>query len=89
MFVFSSHDKSKSLVEKLVFFKEIIANLKTLKVKYDEEDLMLILLCSLPVSYLSFIDMILYSHETLTVEVYDTFFFCSNEKMKHLVGFKI
>ncbi|CAI9785482.1 unnamed protein product [Fraxinus pennsylvanica] len=66
-------------------FKEIVANLKTLEVKYDEEDLALIILCSLPTSFSSFSDMILYSRDTITIEkVYDALF--SKEKMKHLVS---
>ena len=49
-----------------------------MEVKYDEEDLGLILLCSLPLFYSNFRDAILYSRETLTLdEVYDALF--SNE----------
>ena len=66
-----------SLEENLMTFKEIVANLDTLKVKYEEEDLGLMLLCSLPNSYATFRDTILYSHDTLTLnEVY---------KMKQLI----
>ena len=55
-----------------------------MEVKYEEEDLWLILLFSLPTSYLNFRDTILYSRETLTLdEVYEALFF--KEKMKHLV----
>ena len=46
-----------------------------MEVKYDEEDLGLILLCLLPPSYSNFSDTILYSLETLTLdEAYDTLF---------------
>ena len=60
-------------------------NLETLEVKYEEEeDLGLILLCSLPDSYTTFRDMILYSCDTLTWnEVYEALF--SEEKMKQLI----
>lgn len=74
-----------SLEDHLAVFKEIVADLETLEVKYDVEDLALILLCSLPASYSSFRDTILYSRDTLTIEdAYDALF--SKEKMKHLVG---
>ena len=36
-----------SLEDNLTIFKEIVSDLETMEVKYDEEDLRLILLCSL------------------------------------------
>ena len=73
-----------SLEEHLTTFKEIIADLETLEVKYEEEDLGLFLLCSLPISYATFRYMILYSRDTLTLnEVYAALF--SKEKMKQLI----
>ena len=55
-----------------------------MEVKYDEEDLGLLLLCTLPPSYSNFKDTILYSCKTPTLdEVYDVLFL--KEKMKHLV----
>ncbi|KAG8474528.1 hypothetical protein CXB51_031383 [Gossypium anomalum] len=55
-----------------------------MEVHYDKEDLGLILLCSLPPSYSTFRDTILYSRESLTVdEVYDSL--TSYDKMKHIV----
>ena len=69
------------LEEHLTTFKEIVADLETFEVKYEEEDLDLMLLCSLPNSYAIFRDVILYSRDTLTLnEVYETLF--SKEKMK-------
>ena len=54
-----------------------------MEVKCDEEDLSLILLCSLPSSYSMFRDTILYSRDTLTIdEVYDAI--ASFKKMKYL-----
>lgn len=41
------------------FFKEIVADLDTLEVMYDEKDLTLILLCSLTVMFTLFRDTIL------------------------------
>ena len=72
-----------SLEEHLMTFKEIVADLETLEVKYEEEDIGLMLLCSLPNSYATFRDTILYNHDTLILnEVYEALF--SNEKMKQL-----
>ncbi|XP_022871175.1 uncharacterized protein LOC111390369 [Olea europaea var. sylvestris] len=74
-----------SLEDQITMFKEIVAALKTLEVKYDEQDLALFLLCSLPGSYASFRDTILYSRDILTIDdVYDALH--SKEKMKHLIG---
>ncbi|KAG8493469.1 hypothetical protein CXB51_010771 [Gossypium anomalum] len=67
-----------------ILFKEILSNLEAMEVQYDKEDLGLILLCSLPPSYSTFRDTILYSRESLTVdELYDSL--TSYDKMKHLV----
>ena len=56
-------------------------DLETLEVKYEEVDLGLMLLRSLPNSYVTFRDLILYSRDTLTLnEVYEALF--SKEKMK-------
>ncbi|KAG8480910.1 hypothetical protein CXB51_025469 [Gossypium anomalum] len=77
-------EKGASVHEHLTVFKEILLNLEAMEVQYDKEDLGLILLCSLPPSYSTFRDMILYSRESLTVdEVYDSL--TSYDKMKHLV----
>ena len=79
-----SMEKGMSLEEHLRTFKEIVADLGTLEVKYEEEDLELILLYSLPISYATFKDTILYSHDTPTLnEVYEALF--SKEKMKQLI----
>jgi hypothetical protein len=40
-------------------FKEIVADLQSLEVSYDDEDLCLLLLCSLPSSFANFRDTIL------------------------------
>src|SRR5207244_7709898 len=74
-----------SLLNHLSTFKEIVFDLKTMEVKFDDEDLALILLCSLPLSYLNFRDTILYSHDTLTLsEVYEALH--AKEKMKLMVS---
>ena len=71
--------KGTYLEEHLTTFKEIVADLETLEVKYEEEDLRLMLLCSLPNSDANFRDTILYSRDTLTLnEVYGALF--SKEK---------
>ncbi|KAG8486717.1 hypothetical protein CXB51_020156 [Gossypium anomalum] len=80
----SSLEKGASVHEHLTVFKEILSNLEAMEVQYDKEDLGLILLCSLPPSYSTFRDTILYSRESLTVdEVYDSL--TLYDKMKHLV----
>ena len=43
-----------SLEDYLTNFKEIISNLETIEGKYDEKDLRLILLCSLPFFFCEF-----------------------------------
>ncbi|KAH1038931.1 hypothetical protein J1N35_040674 [Gossypium stocksii] len=77
-------EEGASVHEHLTVFKEILPNLEAMEVQYDKEDLGLILLYSLPPSYSTFRDMILYSRESLTVnKVYDSL--TSYDKMKHLV----
>ncbi|KAG8499283.1 hypothetical protein CXB51_005781 [Gossypium anomalum] len=77
-------EKGASVHEHLTVFKEILSNLEAMEVQYDKEDLGLILLCSLPPSYSTFRDTILYSRESLTVdEVYNSL--TSYDKIKHLV----
>ncbi|KAG8473150.1 hypothetical protein CXB51_035082 [Gossypium anomalum] len=77
-------EEGASVHEHLIVFKEILSNLEAMEVQYDKEDLGLILLCSLPPSYSTFKDTILYSRESLIVdEVYDSL--TSYDKMKHLM----
>ncbi|KAG8477766.1 hypothetical protein CXB51_027752 [Gossypium anomalum] len=77
-------EEGASVHEHLTVFKEILSNLEAMEVQYDKEDLRLILLYSLPPSYSTFRDTILYYRESLTVdEVYDSL--TSYDKMKHLV----
>ena len=58
-----------------------------MEVTYDDEDLGLILLCSLPGSYTNFEDTILYSRDTLTMnDVYEAL--QAKEKMKQMVYFE-
>ena len=73
-----------SMMNHLSVFKEIVSDLHSMKVKYDDEDLALHLLCSLPSSYANFRDTILLSHEVLTLaEVYEAL--TQREKMKAMV----
>ncbi|KAG8480615.1 hypothetical protein CXB51_024767 [Gossypium anomalum] len=77
-------EEGASIHEHLTVFKEILSNLEAMEVQYDKGDLGLILLCSLPPSYSTFRDTVLYSRESLTVDkVYDSL--TSYDKMKHLV----
>ena len=71
-----------SLDDHINNFKEIVSDLESLEVKYEDDDLALILLCSLPSSYSGFRDTILYSHDTITIqEVYDSLY--SKVKIDH------
>ena len=84
LFLHKMQDGGKVL-DHLSEFKEIVADLESMKVKYDDEDLGLILLCSLPTSYSNFRDTILYSRGTLTLnEVYEALH--AKEKMKEMVS---
>jgi len=56
-----------SVMGHLSVFKEIVADLGSMEVKYEDEDLCLLLLCSLPSSYASFRDTILLSRDELTL----------------------
>ncbi|KAG8489132.1 hypothetical protein CXB51_017197 [Gossypium anomalum] len=66
-------EEGVSVHEHLTVFKEILSNLEAMEVQYDKEDLELILLCSLPPSYSTFRDTILYSCESLTVDEGESF----------------
>jgi hypothetical protein len=69
----------------LSVFKEIIADLQSMEVKYEDGDLGLILLCSMPSSFANFRDTILYSRDTLTVnKVYEAL--QAKQKMKQMVS---
>jgi hypothetical protein len=60
-----------SILTHILVFKEIVADLTSMH-KFDDEDLSLFLLCSLPTSFSNFRDTILYSHDT--------------QKMRHMVN---
>ncbi|CAD6255778.1 unnamed protein product [Miscanthus lutarioriparius] len=73
-----------SVMNHLSIFKKIVADLVSMEVKYDDEDLALLLLCSLPTSFANFRDTILLSRDELTLaEVYEAL--QTREKMKGMV----
>ena len=73
-----------SVMNHLSIFKEIVSDLVSMEVKYDDEDLALLLLCSLPNSFANFRDTILLSRDELTTtEVYEALL--AREKMKGMV----
>jgi hypothetical protein len=73
-----------SVMTHIAEFKKIVADLVSMEVKYDDEDLDLSLLCSLPNSYTNFRDTILLSRDELTLkEVYEAL--QSKEKMQVMV----
>ncbi|GKB16202.1 retrovirus-related pol polyprotein from transposon TNT 1-94, partial [Tanacetum coccineum] len=49
-------------------FKKIVLDLANIEVKFEDEDLALLLLTSLPASYEHFVDTLLYGWEALTLE---------------------
>jgi hypothetical protein len=68
----------------LSIFREIISDLVSLKANYEDEDLALLLLVSLPSSFTNFRDTICISCDTLTlVEVYEAL--QQRKKMKTMV----
>jgi 5'-3' exoribonuclease 2 len=77
-------EEGGSVLSHISVFKEIVADLVSMEVKYEDEDLGLLLLCSLPSSFASFRDTILLSCDELTVsDVYEAL--QSREKMKGMV----
>lgn len=73
-----------SVMNHLSIFKEIVADLVSMEVQYDDEDLGLLLLCSLPSLFANFQDTILLSRDELTLaEVYEAL--QTREKMKGMV----
>jgi hypothetical protein len=79
--------KGGSVLMHISMFKEIVINLTSMEVKFDDEDLALLLWCSLPASYNNFRDTILYSHDELTmVKVYEAF--TGKEKVRQMVNSK-
>ena len=73
-----------SVSNHLSVFREIVSDLQSMEVKYDDEDLGLLMLVSLPSSFSNFRDTILLSRDELTLaEVYDALM--QREKMKTMV----
>ena len=73
-----------SVLNHISIFKEIVADLVSMEVHFVDEDLGLLLLCSLPSSYANFRDTILLSRDELTLsKVYEAL--QSKEKMKGMV----
>jgi hypothetical protein len=77
-------EEGGSVLSHISVFKEIVADLVSIEVKNEDEDLGLLLLCSLPSSFASFRDTILLSRDELTVSgVYETL--QSMDKMNGMV----
>jgi hypothetical protein len=76
--------ESGSVLNHISVFKEIVADLVSIEVQFDDEDLGLLLLYSLPSSYANFRDTILLSRDELTLaEAYEAL--QNREKMKGMV----
>jgi hypothetical protein len=77
-------EEGGSVLSNISIFKQIVADLVSMEVKYEDKDLGLLLLCSLPSSFASFRDTILLSRDELIVsDVYEAL--QSREKMKGMV----
>ena len=64
-----------SLEDHLTMFKDIITDLESMELKVEDEDLALILLCSLTSSYRNFVETLLYSREKISLEeVYEALY---------------
>ncbi len=75
---------SGSVLNHISVFKEIVADLVLMEVQFDDEDLGLLLLCSLPCLYANFRDTILLSRDELILaKVYEAL--QNREKMKAMV----
>jgi hypothetical protein len=76
--------EGQSVMNHLSIFMEIVSDLLSMEVKYEDEDLALLLLVSLPSSFMNFRDTICISRDTLTLtEVYEALH--QREKMKSMV----
>ncbi|GJY23881.1 retrovirus-related pol polyprotein from transposon TNT 1-94 [Tanacetum coccineum] len=58
----------RKISEHIDEFNKIILDLENIKVKFEDEDLALLLLTSLPESYEHFVDTLIYGREALTLE---------------------
>nr|GEZ63565.1 retrovirus-related Pol polyprotein from transposon TNT 1-94 [Tanacetum cinerariifolium] len=58
----------RNIFEYINVFKKIVVDLPNIEVKFEDEDLALLLLTSLPASYEHFVDTLLYRRESLTLE---------------------
>ncbi|GKD27592.1 hypothetical protein Tco_1233806 [Tanacetum coccineum] len=58
----------RKISEHIDEFNKIVLDLANIKVKFEDEDLALLLLPSLQASYKHFVDTLLYGHEALTLE---------------------
>ncbi|GJV23248.1 zinc finger, CCHC-type containing protein [Tanacetum coccineum] len=58
----------RKISEHIKEFNKIVLDLANIEVKFEDEDLVLLLLTSLPASYEHFVDTLLYGREALTLE---------------------
>nr|GEU94014.1 retrovirus-related Pol polyprotein from transposon TNT 1-94 [Tanacetum cinerariifolium] len=58
----------RTITERIDEFNKIVLDLANIEVKFEDEDLALLLLTSLPASYEHFVDILLYGREALTLK---------------------
>ncbi|GJW32953.1 hypothetical protein Tco_0052985 [Tanacetum coccineum] len=58
----------RKIFEHIYEFNKIVLDLANIEIKFEDEDLALLLLTSLPTSYEHFVDILLYRREALTLE---------------------
>jgi hypothetical protein len=76
--------EGQSVMNHLSIFREIISDLLSMEVKYEDEDLALLLLVSFASSFMNFCDTIYISRDTITLtDVYEAL--QQREKMKTMV----
>ena len=58
-----------SIDNRLNWFNEIIIELKNMKIEINNKDQILILLCSLPLSYAHFVKTLICGHDSISIEI--------------------
>lgn len=77
-----------SMLNHLLVLKKTVSDIQVMKVHYVDEDLGLILLCSLYSSFVNFTDILLYNHNTLMLDkVYEALHIKGKKQMVYPEGY--